>query len=86
MVDSKDASKKWVTHVSGTLNLPQEDRLILIRHGSPRVLLEIDVPGLQSAGDDQRQMGREAIRQVLNSLQEALDSPTALAGFRSDRT
>ncbi len=82
MTESGSPLKGWIVGINGTQDKSEEDKLTLTRHDPPRVFLEIDVPGLRSAGEDQRLMGRVAIREVLESLQEALDSPSALAGFR----
>ena len=82
MTEGDDVPTGWVVSISGTRDEPDGDKLTLTRHDPSRVFLEIDVPGLRSSGDDQRQMGRQAIRGVLASLQEALDSPSALSGFR----
>ena len=84
MTDTDNGRKGWATDVNGTAGEPEGDKLILIRHDPPQVFLDIVVPGLRSAGKDQRQMGREAIQEVITALQEALDSPSALAGFRPD--
>ena len=82
MTESGSPLKGWIVGINGTRDKPEEDKLTLTRHDPSRVFLEIDVPGLRSAGEGQRLMGRVAIHEVLISLQEALDSPSALAGFR----
>jgi len=75
---------RWTIEVSGTTILPEDDKLTLIRHDQPRIFLEIAVPGIRSAGEDQRQMGRQAILDAIDALQAVLNSPTALPGFRPD--
>ena len=84
MTETDNGRKGWTTNVSGTAGEPENDKLTLIRHDPPRVFLDIVVPGLRAAGMDQRQMGREAIQEVITALQEALDSPSVLDGFRPD--
>ena len=72
----------WTVGVHGDAGNPEQDKLYLVHHSAPRIHLEIDVPGIRSAGEDQRIQGRKAIQDTLDALQEALDSPSALAGFR----
>ena len=72
----------WTVGISGTAGEPEGDKLTLTHDGSPKVFLDIGVPGIRSAGEDQQVRGRQAIRDVLVAIQEALDSPSALAGFR----
>ena len=84
MAESDDTRKGWFVSINGTAGEPEGDKITIRRHDPPRVVLEIDAPGIRSAGEDQRQQGREAIREVLAALQEALDSPSGLGGFRPD--
>lgn len=76
----------WGVSVSGSVSEPQLDRLLIVRHEpAPRILLEIDVPGLRSVrGEDRHERGRQAIQRAIDALQAALDSPIALAGFRAE--
>ena len=76
----------WGVSVSGTVGESEKDKLLLVRQDPPpRILLEIDVPGLRSLrGEGRRHQGRQAIQQAIDALQEALNSPKALAGFRAD--
>ena len=48
----------------------------------PRIQIEIDAPGIESAGEEQRPLGRKLIQDLLTDLQKALDSPSGLGGFR----
>ena len=84
MTEDEHTRKGWTVSVDGEANNPGGDKITVCRHDSPRVVLEIDVPGIRSAGEDQRRQGREAIQEALVALQEALESPSALAGFCPD--
>ena len=77
-----DDVKGWVVHVSGDLGNPEADKVAVIRRDPPQIHLEIDVPGIRSAGADQVQLAREAIQAAVSDLQQALDSPSALPGLR----
>lgn len=74
--------KGWSVHIEGEAGNPQGDKITVFRHDAPRIRLEIDAPGIRSAGADQMQPGRQAIQEAVNALQAALDSPSALPGFR----
>lgn len=74
----------WHVGVTGDAGDPTNDKIYLIRHDPPRIHLEIGAPGIRSAGEDQRKLGRQAIQKAVTALQEALDSPSVLAGFRPD--
>jgi hypothetical protein len=76
---------RWTTSISGDLSASGEKIAIMRQGWLPRIYLEIDAPGFQSAGADQRQLGREVIQTALDALQAALDSPTELAVFHADR-
>ena len=78
------ADTLWSVSISGSRAEPDGDKLTLIHHGQPPFALEIAVPGLRSAGEDQRRMGRAAIHDAATALQAALASPSALPGFRPD--
>jgi len=72
----------WFVSVSGEAGEPNGDKISGIRHDPPRIHLEIDAPGIRSAAEDQKGQGRLAIQNAVTALQEALDSPSALPGFR----
>ncbi len=73
---------EWSLHITGDANKPETDQIILIRErAEKRIRVEIDAPGLQSAGPDQIRLARQKIQAALDTLQAALDSPTALPGL-----
>lgn len=72
----------WIVGVSGDASDPSRDKITITYRGTPRIFLEIDAPGIRSAGEDQRSHGRKLIQAAVTALQEALVSPSALAGFR----
>ena len=74
-------SDGWYLHVSGTGGEPEEDRIAVVRRRVPQIRLEIDAPGIRSAGEDQIRQARLAIQAAVTALQEALDSPSAIAGL-----
>lgn len=82
MTESDGALKGWFVHISGEAGKPNNDKITVIRYDSPQIRLEIDAPGIRSAGEDQLRQGRQAIQAAVTALQEALDSPSALPGFR----
>lgn len=80
----KDSSGQgWAVSISGETSHPDADRITVVRYDPPRIHLEIAVPAIRSAGADQNWLARQAIQDTLRALQEALDSPSALPGFRS---
>lgn len=82
---AKDDSSFWTVTVSGVYENPNDDKLIVMRRGHlPQIFLEVEVPGIQAAGQEQRQMARAAIRAALTDLQQALDTQGVLAGFGPD--
>jgi len=76
--------KGWVVHIDGEVSDPSGDKITVFREESPRIRLEIDAPGIRSAGEAQKNLGRKAIQDAVIALQKALDSPSALPGFRPD--
>ena len=82
MTGSDNALTGWVVSINGVGGDPAGDQIIAIRHDPPRIRLEIDAPGIRSAGGDQLRQGRRAIQEAVTDLQAALDSPSALPGFR----
>ena len=82
MVESNNARSGWTVGINGTTDEPNDDQIVVVRHDRPHIRLEISAPGIRSAGADQLQLGRQAIQDTVTSLQEALDSPSALPGFR----
>ena len=72
----------WTVSISGEANNPEADKITVVHSDPPRIHLEIDAPGIRSAGADQLRLGRQVIQAVVTALQEALDSPSALPGFR----
>ena len=82
MAENEGARIGWTVGISGDTGKPDWDKITLTRHDPPQIVLEIDAPGIRSAGEDQRLHGRRMIQEALFALQEALDSPSALAGFR----
>lgn len=40
---------------------PSQDRICITCLGSPRIVLEVECPGIRSAGDDQIDQARKAI-------------------------
>lgn len=71
----------WDLHIIGEANNPDGDQVVLIRHDSPQIRLGIDAPGIQSAGEDQKHQARQAIRDAVTAIQQALASPSGLPGF-----
>ena len=82
MTESSDALHGWTVGINGTTGEPEADQIVVVRHDRPHIRLEIDAPGIRSAGEDQLRLGRQAIQDAVTALQEALDSPSALPGFR----
>ena len=80
--ESGDALKGWVVHISGETGDGGGDKITVIRRDPPQIRLEIDAPGIRSAGEDQKDRGRRVIQDAVTALQEALDSPSALPGLR----
>ncbi|MCH7542741.1 MAG: hypothetical protein IIB65_03800 [Proteobacteria bacterium] len=81
MAESDNARSGWTVGINGTTNEPNGDQIVVVRHDRPHIRLEISAPGIRSAGEDQLRQGRQAIQDAVTALQEALDSPSALAGF-----
>ena len=81
-MESDSILRGWFVHISGETGDPNGDRVIVIRRDPPQIRLEIDAPGIRSAGGDQNYLGRQMIQAAVTALQEALDSPSALPGFR----
>ena len=79
--ESGDALKGWFVHISGEAGDPGGDKIVVVRRDHPQIRLEIDAPGIRSAGEDQMGQGRRVIQDAVTALQEALDSPSALPGF-----
>jgi hypothetical protein len=77
----EDQSMNWYVSISGEAENPERDRVTVIRYDLPRIFLEVDAPGVRSAGDNQPRMVRQAIQDALNALQEALDTLSALPGL-----
>ena len=77
-----DAECRWVVSIRGEAQDSSLDVITLSRVDRPRIRLEIDAPSIRSAGEDQAPLVRQAIQDTVNALQEALDSPSALPGFR----
>ena len=73
MTTNDDALKGWVVHISGEAGNPDDDKIIAIRRDPPQIRLEIDAPGIRSAGEDQMHQGRQLIQDAVSALQEALD-------------
>ena len=82
MTGRDDALTGWVVSISGEAGDPEADQIVVLRHDSPHIRLEISAPGIRSAGKDQLRQGRQAIQAAVIALQEALDSPSVLPGFR----
>ncbi len=82
MTGRDDALTGWVVRIKGEPLHPEADQIVVLCRDSPHIRLEIDAPGIRSAGSDQLQQGRQAIQAAVTALQEALDSPSALPGFR----
>ena len=78
MTGSDSPPTDWVLSISGKAWEPNDDKISVIRRDPPHIRLEISAPGIRSAGADQLQQGRQAIQDAVTSLQEALDSPSAL--------
>ena len=79
---SDDALTGWVVSISGEPKDPEADLIVVLRRDPPHIRVEISAPGIRSAGEDQLRQGREAIQAAVTALQEALDAPSALPGFR----
>lgn len=63
----------WVLHVTGTDGHPSGDKIMWIRESAPRILLEIDAPGVRSlhrAG--QTDFVHQRLRDALDTLRESL--------------
>ena len=82
MTGSDDALTGWVVSISGESMDQDADQIVVLRRDPPHIRLEISAPGIRSAGEDQLRRGRQAIQAAVTALQEALDSPSALPGFR----
>jgi len=82
MEPTESTRKGWVLSINGTANDSDGDQITLIRYDPPRIQLEIDVPGIRSAGEDQNHQAHLAIQAAVTALQEALDPPSALPGLR----
>ncbi|MEC4681345.1 MAG: hypothetical protein VST67_11705 [Nitrospirota bacterium] len=82
MSENDSKSGGWTVGINGTQNNPDADQIVVMRHDRPHIRLEIDAPRIRSAGDNQLRQGRQAIQAAVSALQEALDSPSALPGFR----
>ncbi len=82
MTESDDALTGWVVSISGESMDQEADQIVVLCRDSPHIRLEISASGIRSAGEDQLRQGRQAIQAAVTALQEALDSPSALPGFR----
>ena len=82
MTDNDNARKSWTVGITGEGGKPAGDKITVTRHNPPQIYLEIAAPSIRSAGSDQKQLARQVIQATVHALQEALDSPSALTGFR----
>ncbi len=74
---------EWTIYLDGKSGDPSQDRICITCLGSPRIVLEVECPGIRSAGEGQRDKVRAAIKGALADLDKALDSPMALPGLQS---
>ncbi len=73
---------EWTIYLDGKSGDPSQDRICITCLGSQRIVLEVECPGIRSAGDRQIDQARKAIRKALEALDDAVDSPTALPGLQ----
>jgi hypothetical protein len=77
-----DQDTEWTVRIIGTQRNPSNNKIVIVNKNKPRIRLEIDAPGICSAGESQRRQGREAIQSTLYLLQRGLKSGVVLSGFR----
>lgn len=80
-----DQDTEWTVRVIGTQRNSNNNKIVIVNKNKPRIRLEIDAPGICSAGENQRRQGREAIQSALYLLQRALKSGLTLGGFQVNR-
>ena len=78
----RDDDREWIVKIIGTQKNPNNNKIVVVSKNKPRIHLEIDAPGICSAGENQRRHGREAIQSALGMLQRTLKSGLGLSGFR----
>jgi len=76
-----DQDAEWTVKVTGTERNPDNNKIVIVNKNKPFIRLEIDAPGICSAGENQRRAGRDAIQSALFMLQRALKSGVVLSGF-----
>ncbi len=64
----------WVLIVCASAGGIDVDRVVLVREGTDRIVLEVDSPGLgQAEGHERRRLTREALRAALSQVSDLLE-------------
>ncbi|MEJ2517283.1 MAG: hypothetical protein P8Y82_04655 [Methyloceanibacter sp.] len=74
MAAKSDEDKVWGVTVVGDNERPEHDQIIVTRYDAPRFTLELRVPSIRHAGEKQGQLGYRALRDAVDSLQQAIES------------
>jgi hypothetical protein len=65
---------EWGVTIVGKSETPEHDKIVVTRYDPPRLTLEVSVPSIRSAAEQQGTRGYQALQDAVDSLQQVLKS------------